>query len=99
MSLGMTLDDYLDAALARAGLTSDRELSRWLGLGAPTVCQYRTRRALPSDTAMLRIADLAGADQAVALVNLAMWRNAAHPEARRVFSDIRDRLEGIKRAS
>jgi ATP diphosphatase len=45
-----------------------------VGLKSSSVSWYRTKRAWPDDATMLRIAELAGADQARALLDLNTWR-------------------------
>lgn len=69
-----TIDDYLDAARGRAGLRSDREVGRELGLKGSIVSQWRTRRVWPADETMVRLAVLAGVDPQEALLELSYWR-------------------------
>lgn len=69
-----TIVDYLDAARIRRGIPSDSKLSVALGLAQPSVFAMRKRRILPSVRTMLKLADLAGIDQDVALLELAQWQ-------------------------
>src|SRR3990167_10061762 len=86
----MTIDDYMDAARARHGLNSDRQLARQIGLSAPSVNSWRTKRAWPDDETMVRLADLAGIDLERALTDLNHWR--AGPKARPIYERILARL-------
>lgn len=69
-----TIDDYIDAARARAGIRSDRQLAIQLGLVQSSISQMRTKRIWPSDETMIRLAIMAGIDPAEALLELSAWR-------------------------
>ena len=89
-----TIDWYIDRALDSSGAPSDRELSRRLGLAANSLNNYRMKRAWPSDEAMLRLAELAGADPDVALMDLNAWR-AKGDAARDRYSRLARMLEKV----
>lgn len=89
-----TLDDYLDAAIRRQGLKSDRDLGRALGMSGGPVCQWRTKRSWPTDDRMRQIAELAGVDPHEAVIRLNIWRNLNTPVAK-VYSDILAKLTGL----
>lgn len=84
-----TVDWYIDRALIRSGAPSDRTLGVELGLSPNSLTNYRTRRAWPSDQAMIRLAELAGIDPDVALMDLNAWRAKAE--------DVRDRYTNLAR--
>lgn len=86
-----TVDDYMDAARSRLALPSDRALSKALGVGFTAPNQWRTRRAWPADDTMVRLAELAGADPAQALLDLNQWRNQS-PAVRSVYERIAARI-------
>ncbi|TAN55075.1 MAG: hypothetical protein EPN20_20745 [Magnetospirillum sp.] len=88
-----TIDWYLDQAIARKGLSSDRQLANHLGLSPGPVCQYRTKRTWPAPATMARIAELAGYDPAIALVELNIWKEQ-DGKARDVYSRILAKLTG-----
>lgn len=69
-----TIDDYLDAARKRNGLTSDRQLSRALGLKPSAIPYFRKKRSWPSDQIMIDIAKLAGMDVDRAFKDRDRWR-------------------------
>jgi len=84
----MQLAEYLDQARRVAGLTSDHQLARALNINSSGVCWYRSRRSLPSDDTMIKIAALAGVDARVALLDLNVWR-AGSPETRAIYEDMK----------
>lgn len=81
-----TIDDYLDAARTARDLKSDRELCKALGVSAPVVNHWRSKRSWPSDAAMVRLAELADKEPSTALLNLNYWR--AEGAARSVYQDL-----------
>lgn len=93
--MDQTVDDYMDAARARAGLRSDRQLAISLGIEPTSACAWRTKRAWPADHQMVRLAELAGADPDVALVDLNIWRTKSEI-AREQYSSIRRQITGAR---
>lgn len=91
----MTVDDYIDAARARSGLPSDRQLGVHLGLSSGALNQWRTRRAWPSDDHMIRLAELAGLDPLAALIDLNRWRTTAVQSTRaaQLYEALSERLK------
>ena len=69
-----TIDWYIDLAMIRTGVQSERALGEKAGLAANSLSNYRTGRAFPSDQIMERLAELACADADFALVDLNIWR-------------------------
>ena len=87
-----TVDWYIDRALDSSGAPSDRELSRRLGLGPTAINNYRIGRAWPSDEAMVKLAELAGVDPDIALLELNSWR-AKEEAVRKRYSRLAKVLE------
>lgn len=85
-----TVDYYLTAAKARAGLRADAELARALGLQRVAVSQWRHAKAWPSDDSMVQLAQLAGEDAGEALLHLHVWRSQG--AARGVYATLLQRL-------
>lgn len=69
-----TVDDYLDAARARLRLPSDRQLAKKLEITPTSLNGWRSKRAWPADAQMVRLAQLAGLDPDLALIDLNTWR-------------------------
>lgn len=87
-----TIDDYCDAARRRdPELTSDRQLCLALGLSMSMISHLRCRRAWPEAETMVRLAHLAGADPAQALLDLGMWR-AKSKEVRTLYSRMAEKI-------
>lgn len=93
----LTIDDYMDAAKKRHGIPSDRQLAFRLGATAATSCQWRTKRNWPGESLMRKLAQLAGIDEELALLDLETWRS--DEESGRIFQRIRDRLVKLKEAA
>lgn len=85
----MELSAYLDAARARAGIPSDRQLAISLGIVANSLRQYRLGLATPQPETMVKLAALAGVPAEVALLDHMAWR-ADGPVSRDVVSRIRE---------
>ena len=90
MTTPRTIDDYIDLAKERAGLSSDRELARRLGKLANPTTQWRTRRSWPADGTMVKIARLAGVDPCQAVLDLSRWRST-DDQAREVWTELAGR--------
>ena len=84
---------YLDRARAVAGLESDYALARALGVTKQHVSDIRRGIALPGDELMLRVAELAGEDQELAVMRLLYWK-ARHGAAKATYRRIIERLSG-----
>lgn len=86
-----TIDWYMDRARERAGLPSDRQLGIALGLNPAAVSFWRQKKTWPDDGSMVRLAEIAGVDVSIALVDLNTWR-AKTPHARSAYSRLADQL-------
>lgn len=69
----MTLDDYIDAAKARNDLHSDNALNRYIGFSGNACHTWRTGKSLPTPDSIVTLAELAGLDPHLALVDLGLW--------------------------
>ena len=90
-----SIDDYLDAAKQRQGVSSDTKLGKLIGVSSPVMSGMRTRRNWPSDPTMVRIAELAGVDPAEALIDLSIWRNGSHGKVQLVWAELKKKLTPI----
>lgn len=87
----MELADYLDTAKARGNFASDTKLSIAMGSSPAWAHMVRTGKMLPSDEAMLRLADLAGVSPDIALLDLSRAR-AVDPRVRSTWANILQRI-------
>ena len=69
------LAEYISRAKRRHGLRSDRALCRRLELSDGAIFMWTGRGAFPRDDTMVRLADLAGLDPELALLELNIWRS------------------------
>jgi len=76
----LSIDDYIDAAIANETLKSDVELGRRLGLSNSQISNYRKRKSLPCDDTMVRMAKMARMDVVTALLHLSWWRTVSRDE-------------------
>ncbi len=70
-----TIDNYLDVAIKKNKLPSDRQLAKKIGINSASICAFRTKRSWPSDDTMVKIAGLADANIEQSLLDLNIWRN------------------------
>jgi len=71
-----TLEDYLNTAMTKAGIDSNRKLASALDVSPHTIHCFRTKKNLPADSTMLRLATLAKIDPTEALLELNFWRTS-----------------------
>jgi hypothetical protein len=83
----MELVEIFDAAKRRANIDSDTRLGLAIGQSHSWVYQVRSGKALPSDDAMVRLADLAGINPDIALLELQRIR-ARDPRIKSLWANI-----------
>lgn len=97
----LVVDDYLDLAKSEQNLSSDRELSKFLGLSQNAVNYYRTKRSWPSDNTMVTLVDICFPDateseleerRLIALLQLNEWRTEGKSQG--VYRAMATRLAG-----
>lgn len=94
------LDRYLDDAAETRGLTSDRELSRFIGTFPSHVSQYRQGRAYPSVERIIKIAELGNHDTELAVLDLLEWKcDPADQHTSAVIARLRKFVQAGKRAA
>ena len=86
-----TIQQYMDQAIERQQLGSDRQLARLLDMSQVNI--WRQGKSLPSEDAMLRLAELAGIDPQVALLELAFMRTEG--PAREAYGELLKRIVSI----
>lgn len=86
----LDIDDYIDFAKEKQGLTSDNLLSQALGINRASISTWRKRKAWPSPDHMAHLAKLGGQDPDLAVLDLEIWRNEG--PAKEIFISIAARL-------
>lgn len=84
----MQISELIDAAKMRGGFKSDAALSRALGLTDTVVVQMRRGTHRPSPTIMARLAEYAGIDARLAVLELLEERED-NPKTKAIFAEIR----------
>lgn len=78
----MNIRDYINLAKHRQGITSEEALSRLLGKPRNYVGRIRAGHLNPLPETMEKLAELAGVDPRLALLDLARWQVKDSPVAR-----------------
>lgn len=71
----LSLDNYMDLAKEQLGTDSDRALSRALGVSGPTTNWWRKGKTWPNADNMKALAELAGLDPHLAILDLEIWNH------------------------
>lgn len=86
----MDINEIMDTAKAKNGISSDNKLAKAIGTSQPTIFRFRQGFGYPSEENMMKLGELAGIDRASALLLLNMWK--AEGEAKNTYRDILSRL-------
>ena len=70
-----TLNYYIDAALRVQNIESDRQLAFRLEQSAGNVYMWRSKKTMPSDDTIVKLAQLGKKDVCKALIDLNIWRS------------------------
>jgi hypothetical protein len=87
------IQDYLDAAIEKQELGSDRQLSLLMDISQSSVTFWRTGKSLPSDKLMVQLAELAGITPEQALLELSYWKADAE-EVKSVYRSLMQKTAG-----
>jgi len=93
----MTITELMDKAKRVSNLPSDNALKRALGLFGPSTTYWRKGVGFPSETSIVRLAELAGENPEIWLIRLRIEK--AEPEVKPVFEALLNRLEIEKSAA
>ena len=86
----MDISGYIADAKLQTGISSDRELSLALGLDPGMVHTYKTEKANPSERVIMLLAEAAGRDPIMAVLQLK--EATSKGPAREAYREIRRRL-------
>ena len=87
------MDFYIEKAQLNSNYKSDRMLSLALGKNPNLINYYKRKGVLPSDETMLKLAEIAGVDAWIALLDLNMLRTSG--ETRSQYADIMKKIESV----
>lgn len=84
----MDFNEYADKAIKGFGLTGYNNLARKLELNKATLSYFKRGKALPSESTMIKLAELAGVSKEKALIDLNLWRSKNDPSRHAVWQRI-----------
>lgn len=84
----MNFKDYTTAAINRFGLTGNAALADELGLSKSAISHFTSGKATPSESTMIKLAELAGIPKEEALIDLNLWRSKNNPELQKVWQRV-----------
>ena len=70
----MKFYEYTQKTIARLKLNSQNDVARALNITTASMSNFNTGKAFPSESTMLKLAELAGVEKEKALIDLNMWR-------------------------
>lgn len=88
----MTPSQYIELAKQTANCKSNRQLAKLLGISNVALSYIETGVNTPTDTTILRLAQLADIAPEQALIDLGIWRNSGNPEALQAYQNIKKSL-------
>lgn len=88
----MDIDFYINEAQKKQGVSSLNKLSPFLGITTSALANLKKQIALPADSTILKLANLAGIPAEQALIDVSLWRNKDNPEALAAWQRIQKKL-------
>ncbi|GHU01517.1 hypothetical protein FACS1894186_4380 [Alphaproteobacteria bacterium] len=67
-------DDYMTAARRNQNLNSNSKLATQIGITSTAICRLTQGYAIPADSTILKLAELAGIPAEEALIDVSLWR-------------------------
>lgn len=80
--------DYAKIAINRHGLRGNNALAKMLCITSAGMSHLNTGKTLPTESTMIKLAELAGLPKEEALIDLNLWRSAKNPELKTVWTRI-----------
>lgn len=88
----MNIDLYINRALELNNINSERKLARCLDISNSALTLYKLGQRCPTDTTVIKLAQLANIPVEQALIDLNLWRNSDNPEALQAYQNIKNSL-------
>lgn len=85
----MTPAQYIELAKQTSNCKSNRQLAKLLGISNVALAYIESGVNTPTDTTILRLAQLAEIAPEQALIDLGIWRNSGNPEALKVYEKLK----------
>ncbi len=76
---------YIETAIKNSNLKNRAELCRILNIKQPSLFTLEKGKTLPSESTMIKLAELAGLPKEEALIDLNLWRSKNKPELQKVW--------------
>ena len=94
-SLALNIDLYINRALELNNINSERKLARCLDISNSALTLYKLGQRCPTDTTVIKLAQLANIPVEQALIDLNMWRNSDNPEVLKVYQKLKNLFIGV----
>ena len=94
-SLALNIDLYINRALELNNINSERKLARCLDISNSALTLYKLGQRCPTDTTIIKLAQLANIPVEQALIDLNMWRNSDNPEVLKVYQKLKNLFNGV----
>lgn len=80
--------EYANTAINRHGLRGNNALAKMLCITSAGMSHLNTGKTLPTESTMIKLAELAGLPKEEALIDLNLWRSAKNPELQTIWTRI-----------
>lgn len=80
-----SFNDYAEKAIKRYNLNGYNNLAKELNVDKSAVSFFRSGKSLPSESTMIKLAELAGLPKEEALIDLNLWRSKDKPEVQKIW--------------
>lgn len=77
--------DYANIAINRHGLRGNNALAKMLCITSAGMSHLNTGKTLPTESTMIKLAELAGLPKEEALIDLNLWRSEKNPEIKAIW--------------
>ena len=86
---------YIETAIKNSNLKNRAELCRVLNIKQPSLFTLEKGKTLPSESTMIKLAELAGLPKEEALIDLNLWRSKDKPELQKVWQRLAKMIGAI----